>query len=210
MKRIATWIRDPDEPHFARFFAERPGVALVNARDSKGTGGELEAPAAVLLTGGPDIAAEFHVEPPADCTLIRKPDPVRDAWEIRAVRLAVERGLPLFCICKGMQVLNVALGGTLHLDIRGHDAPELKSRNVQRLRHDRSARHRFTEVNSSHHQAINRLADRLEIEAWCAADDIVEQVRVRDHPFALGVQYHPERDLGYRALFDDFVGHIGK
>jgi putative glutamine amidotransferase len=208
MKRIATWIRDPDEPLFARFFADRPDVSLVNARDSKGTGDELEAPAAVLLTGGPDIAAEFHVPPPADCTLIRAPDPVRDAWEIRAVHLAMERGLPLFCICKGVQVLNVALGGTLHLDIRGHDAPELKTRNVQRLRHDRAARHRFAEVNSSHHQAIDRVADRLEVEAWCAADDIVEQIRVRNHPFGIGVQYHPERDLGYRALFDDFVAHI--
>jgi putative glutamine amidotransferase len=208
MKRIATWIREPDEALFARFFAAHPELSLVNARLSTGSAGELDTCDAILLTGGPDIAAEFHVEPPADPALIREPDPVRDAWEIRAVHRAVARGLPLFCICKGAQVFNVALGGTLHLDIRGHDAPELKSRNAQPLRHDRSARHRFAEVNSSHHQAIDRVADGLEVEAWCAHDEIVEQVRLRDHPFAVGVQYHPERDLGYRALFDDFIGHI--
>jgi len=208
MKKIATWIRDSDDALFERFFVSTPGLVLTNAGQGKDTGDLLEVCDAVLLSGGPDIAAEFHVEPPADPTLIREPDPMRDAWEIRAVRAAVTRGLPLFCVCKGVQLLNVALGGTLHLDIRGHDAPELKTCNAQTLRHDRSARHRFSRVNSSHHQAIDRVADGLEVEAWCSDDGIVEQVRLRDHPFALGVQYHPERDLCYRPLFDDFIAHV--
>ena len=120
MKKIATWIRDSDDALFERFFVSTPGLVLTNAGQGKDTGDLLEMCDAVLLSGGPDIAAEFHVEPPADPTLIREPDPMRDAWEIRAVRAAVTRGLPLFCVCKGVQLLNVALGGTLHLDIRGH------------------------------------------------------------------------------------------
>lgn len=218
MRKVATWIRGSDEALFAQFFADHPDVRLVNMRTaaSRGRSGpaagvffdDAERWDAVLLSGGPDIAAEFHVEPPADPGLIKEPEPARDAWEFAAVRYAVGRGVPLFCVCKGVQVFNVALGGTLHLDIRGHDAPGLKSRNVQPLRHDSLARHRFAQVNSSHHQAIDRLAAGLEVEAWCADDGIIEQVRLRDHPFALGVQYHPERDRSYQPLFDDFIAHV--
>jgi putative glutamine amidotransferase len=77
------------------------------------------------------------------------------------------------------------------------------------LRIGRNATHRFEKVNSSHHQAIDRLGDDLEVEAWCATDDIIEQMRLRDYPFALAVQYHPERGDGYDALFADFVSRLG-
>jgi putative glutamine amidotransferase len=217
MRRIATWIRGSDEALFAQFFSNHPDVRLVNMRTpasrtsdpaARVVWDDTERWDAVLLSGGPDIAAEFHVEPPADPALIKEPEPARDAWEFAAVRYAVAHRLPLFCVCKGVQVFNVALGGTLHLDIRGHDAADLKSRNVQPLRHDSSARHRFPHVNSSHHQAIDRLGSGLEVEAWCADDGIIEQVRLRDHPFALGVQYHPERDRYYQPLFDDFIARV--
>ena len=108
-----------------------------------------------------------------------------------------------------MQLLNVALGGTLRLDIPGHNAPEMKDQNIQPLRTDRSAVHRLDKVNSSHHQALDKLGDGLEVEAWCATDDVIEQVRLRDYPFALAVQYHPERGDGYEELFADFVSRLG-
>jgi putative glutamine amidotransferase len=60
-------------------------------------------------------------------------------------------------------------------------------------------------VNSSHHQALDRVAKALEIEAWHAGDGIIEQVRLRDYPWGVGVQYHPERDLVYAPLFEDFL-----
>src|SRR5205807_2735743 len=63
------------------------------------------------------------------------------------------RSSDLFAICKGMQLFNVALGGTLHLDIPGHNAPEMKDHNIQPLRTDAAATHRLEKVNSSHHQA---------------------------------------------------------
>jgi putative glutamine amidotransferase len=205
MLHLATWIREVDEKPFARFFARHPHLAVENARVAAV---DLDAMRGLLLSGGPDIAAEFHREPPADPLLIRDPDPVRDAWEIDAATRAIERGLPILCICKGVQVLNVALGGTLHLDIPGHDLPEMKLNNVQPLRYDSSARHRFELVNSSHHQALDRVADALEVEAWHAGDGVIEQVRVKNYPWGIGVQYHPERDLIYAPLFDDFFSHL--
>jgi putative glutamine amidotransferase len=107
-----------------------------------------------------------------------------------------------------MQVFNVALGGTLKLDIPGHNAPSMKDDDVQELRTERGATHRYQRVNSSHHQALENLGDGLEVEAWSAKDDIIEQVRLRDYPFALGVQYHPERGNIYGGLFADFVASM--
>ena len=125
------------------------------------------------------------------------------------MREALERELPIFAICKGLQVFNVALGGTLRLDIPGHDAPEMRDRDVQPLRFDGTATHRFARVNSSHHQAIDRLADGCLVEAWCASDDIIEQMRLKDYPFALAVQYHPERGGAlYAPLLADFVSRL--
>lgn len=205
MPHLGSWIRESDNENFARFLAPHPEIALSNARLTPVDLGALDG---LLVTGGPDISAEFHREPPADVSLIHDPEPERDAWEFAAVRDAYERGLPIFAICKGVQVLNVALGGTLHLDIRGHDLPEMKLANVQPLRFDASARHRFEKVNSSHHQALDRVAEALTIEAWHAGDGTIEQVRLRDYRWGLGVQYHPERDWSYASLFEDFFAQL--
>ena len=164
----------------------------------------------LLLTGGADISKEFlHQEIPDESVLDKDVDPKRDAWEFAAVNAALAGGLPIFAICKGLQVFNVALGGTLKLDIPGHDLPEMRDHDVQPLRTERSVAHRLERVNSSHHQAIDRLADGCEVEAWCATDGIIEQMRLRDHPFALAVQYHPERGTIYDALFEDFFSRLG-
>ena len=64
--------------------------------------------------------------------------------------------------------------------------------------------HRLEKVNSSHHQAVDRLADGCEVEAWCATDDIIEQMRLTNHPFALAVQYHPERGEDLRCVVRRF------
>ena len=205
MNEVATWIRQCDEPLFARLLARHPHIQFANARLGPV---DLAAARGVMLTGGADIALEFHTGPPHDHRLIRNPDPARDAWEIAAVQFAHGRGLPVLGICKGVQVLNVALGGTLLVDIPGHDLPGMKSANVQPLRHATGARHRFEKVNSSHHQALDRVADALEVEAWHAGDGIIEQVRLRDYPWGIGVQYHPECDAMYASLFDDFFAQV--
>jgi len=207
MPNVATWIRPKDEKWFYRAFSKHPEVHLCNALVEEV---QLDQADGLLLSGGSDIAPEFLLQPVPDPSVIDQAlDPKRDRWEFEATKEALARSLPIFAICKGMQLLNVALGGTLRLDIPGHNAPEMKNHDVQPLRTTNSAIHRFDKVNSSHHQAIDRLGDNLEVEAWCSSDDIIEQVRLRNYPFAFAVQYHPERGNIYDGLFDEFVRMLG-
>lgn len=215
MPILATWIREVDEPAFARWFAARPDLEVLNARlceDAVVEAGSALPPGAagLLLSGGPDIAAEFLHQPVPDPSVIEEPDPVRDHWEFAALRAALDRELPIFAICKGVQVLNVALGGTLHLDIPGHNAPEQRDGNLQPMRYAdaASAAPRFASVNSSHHQALDQLGEGLEIEARAADDGTIEQVRLRGYPYCLGVQYHPERHDQYAPLFQEFFDRV--
>jgi len=202
LKQIATWIRECDEAPFERVLRSYPDARFWNAR----TEAVPEPIDGLLLTGGSDISAEFLRQPVPDPRLIEDADPARDAWEFDILSRAIQQRLPFFAICRGLQVLNVALGGTLHLDIPNHD--KFKFQNVQPLRYANGAALQIPRVNSSHHQALDRLAFGLEIEAWCADDDVIEQARLRGHPFGLGVQYHPERDPLYQLLFDAFVHHV--
>ena len=204
MKHIATWIREGNAAAFDGVFGAYPDIRFWNAR----TEAAPDHVDGLLLTGGTDISREFLRQPVPDPSLIKEPDPARDAWEFDVVPRVLQQRLPLFAICRGLQVLNVALGGTLYLDIPNHDKPELKFQNVQPLRYANGASLQIPRVNSSHHQALDELGTGLEIEAWCADDNVIEQVRLRDYPFGLGVQYHPERDPLYHALFDAFIRHV--
>ncbi len=205
MSRLASWIRRKDEKWFFPIFALRPEVEVRNAATAKFPLAEMDA---LLLTGGHDISEEYLRQPVPNPSVLEEPDLPRDEWEFAAAKNAIERGLPILAICKGLQVLNVALGGTLRLDIPGHNLPEQKSHDVQPLRNEASAAHRFEKVNSSHHQAIDRLADGCMVESWCATDDVIEQMRLTDRPFGLAVQYHPERGPIYAPLFRDFLDRI--
>jgi putative glutamine amidotransferase len=155
-------------------------------------------------------------------------DEKRDATTLPLIREAVRRGMPLLCICRGLQEMNVAFGGSLHQNLgdlpgvlthcdKGFDvSPEIRfgSAHTVRLKKDGylaslSPLGEEFWVNSLHSQAIRNLAPSLEEEA-VAADGIVEAVRVRDaHSFAVGIQWHPEwraADNPFsRALFDAFV-----
>jgi putative glutamine amidotransferase len=205
MAKVATWIRECDEAAFQYFFNLQPHIEVLNARAWPVNVSEADG---LLLSGGPDISAEFLKQPVADPNVIQDADAARDAWEFAALRSAIETGMPVLAICKGHQVLNVALGGTLHLDIPNHSNPESRSANIQPMRYGNGAAHRFPMVNSSHHQAIDQLGEGLEVEGWSASDDVIEQVRIRNYPFGLGVQYHPERDSLYANLFADFFQRI--
>ena len=208
MPKLATWLREKDEKWFQPFFIKHPEIEICNAR--KGRVAIIDADG-LLLTGGADIAPEFLKQPVPDPSVLDPDvDLVRDRWEFAAVDAALARGLPVLAICKGMQLLNVALGGTLKLDIPGHKLPEQKDNDIQPLRSETKAAHRFEKVNSSHHQAVDRLGTSLEVESWCATDDIVEQIRLRNYPFALGVQYHPERGKIYDSLFEEFFDRINR
>src|SRR5436190_4592757 len=145
MRNVATWIRPKDEKWFNRAFAGHPDVRLWNALNEEVP---MERMDGLLLSGGADIAPEFLGQPVPDPSVLEKdPDPIRDRWEFTATNEVLALRLPIFAICKGMQLFNVALGGTLFLDIRGHDDPEMRDHNIQPLRTDRSAKHRFEKVN---------------------------------------------------------------
>ena len=210
MRHVVSWIREKDEAIFAPFFTTHNGVALDNARR---TPVDLENMDGLLLTGGADISAAFLRQPVSQLELgliEEDAEADRDGFEMAAVETAIERGVPILTVCKGTQVLNVSLGGTLHLDIPGHDLPEMKIHNVQRLRFTANPTMRFERVNSSHHQAIDRLGSGLKVEAWCASDGVIEQVRLQNYPYCLGVQFHPERDSSYKPLFEQFLGEVEK
>ena len=206
MPKLATWLREKDEKWFQPFFAKHPEIEICEARKGEVALASVDG---LLLTGGSDIAPEFLRQPIPDLSVLEKDvDLARDRWEFTAVEQALSRGLPILAICKGLQLLNVALGGTLKLDIPGHKLPEQKDNDIQPLRSDAKATHQFENVNSSHHQALDLLGDELVVEAWCASDDVIEQVRLRNQPFVLGVQYHPERGKIYDSLFEDFFSRL--
>ena len=202
LKSIGTWIRECDEPAFAQMLAAYPEVRALNAR----TEPVPEEVDGLLLTGGEDISQGFLRQDVPDPKLIEGANPARDEWEFAALRRALAGRLPILAICRGLQVLNVALGGTLHLDIPRHD--DDRTNNVQPLRYASEATVHFDKVNSSHHQALDRLGDGLRVEGWHAEDGTIEQARLSDYPFALGAQYHPERDELYRPFFDAFIEQL--
>lgn len=150
-------------------------------------------------------------------------DAERDRVELFMARSAVEEHKPFLAICRGIQVLNVALGGTLWEDVMSlapgamdHDLPDSMPRN--HLTHTISietgtsiARIMGTTdswVNSIHHQAIRDVAPDLEVTA-VAPDGIIEAAEITDHPFAIGVQWHPENlvadDPAMLNLFSSLV-----
>ena len=205
MKHIATWIEEDRGKHFDELFAGLPEFRLWNARVEDVPWDEVSG---LMLSGGCDISAEFLTQEVGDPAQIHEPEPARDKWEFSALHRALGAGLPIFAICRGHQVLNVALGGTLHLDIPGHKLPEQKYGDLQELEYSPGVAIRLPFVNSSHHQAIDRLGDGIEVEAWHAVDHVIEQVRLRNYPFCLGVQFHPERGAIYRPFFDAFFEQV--
>ena len=199
-------MRAKDAKWFRPIFRSHPKIKVWNARIRNIRFDQMDG---LLLTGGSDISPEFLCQKVLYPSLLDKQiDPERDHWEFAAVREALARGLPIFAICKGLQVFNVALSGTLKLDIKGHNLPEQRDSDIQPLRHARRASHRFSKVNSAHHQAIERLGDDLEVEAWSVHDGIVEQIHLQKYPFARAVQYHPERSRIYDSLFEDFFARL--
>ncbi|MCX8024275.1 MAG: gamma-glutamyl-gamma-aminobutyrate hydrolase family protein [Thermanaerothrix sp.] len=153
----------------------------------------------LLLTGGADVDPALYGG--QSHPSVYGVDPSRDATEIALVRMAVESGWPFLGICRGIQVINVALGGTLYVDLPeqlGTQVAHRSEENGHPVRIDPDSRLaglvKATEiqVNSYHHQGIERLAPELRATGW-APDGLIEAVELPGHPFGLGVQWHPER-----------------
>jgi putative glutamine amidotransferase len=160
----------------------------------------------LLLQGGADISPLAYGEAP------RKPewagDPVRDRFEIALVQAFVDAGKPVLGICRGAQLINVALGGSLHQDIPGHrsDGYDRHSHRV-RLEPGSGLAGLYgetgpREVVSIHHQAISRLGRDLVVEAHSEADGVIEAIRSRGPTYICAVQWHPEFHGGRHGFLD--------
>jgi putative glutamine amidotransferase len=158
---------------------------------------------ALVLGGGADIDPEDQGVERHPETLGTNPD--RDRFEIALARGALQRGIPLLGVCRGMQVLNVACGGTLdqHIPDRlGHEihrpVPGAWAEHEVRiepgsLAAEAAGTERLT-VKSHHHQGVDRIANTLTATAWATDDESVEAIESGDGGFALGVLWHPEED----------------
>jgi putative glutamine amidotransferase len=180
----------------------------------------------VLLTGGGDVAPARYREV-ADPSVVDVDD-ARDEFEIALIAEARRRDLPILAICRGIQVLNVATGGTLIQDIPSqvkgalehrltvpqhqpyalaHEVWLDKDTLLTRLMRERLSDADSCEVNSRHHQAVKKLGEGFQISAT-APDGVIEAIEAPAARFCLGVQWHPEnfwRTGEFRSLFEGFL-----
>ncbi|PYO61413.1 MAG: peptidase C26 [Gemmatimonadetes bacterium] len=163
----------------------------------------LDHVAGLVLTGGHDVdPARYHAAPHPK---LEPTDAARDAVEVALIAAARERQLPILAICRGIQILNVALGGTLYQDLPSErpgpiDHADESGRHSLRVEPDsllhRTLRTRQASVNSRHHQAIRELAPPLRATAW-AEDGVIEGVEWANGrgSWMLAVQWHPEDEV---------------
>ena len=180
----------------------------------------------LLLTGGDDVAPSRYGEPAHAATV--EAEKGRDEFEMALVAAARARQLPIFAICRGIQVLNVACGGTLVQDIPSQIAGALshslpvppnqpfslahevwieRDSLLSKLMRERLADVDTCEVNSRHHQAVKAVATGFTVSAT-APDGVIEAIEDPSLPFCLGVQWHPEnffRTGEFRPLFEGFL-----
>lgn len=198
--------------HWVQSAAAKPEIAmpwLIPTRDSSSTIdlqdylNELDG---LILHGGSDVSPQSYGEAPL------KPewagDAPRDAYEIELFHAFLKAGKPILGVCRGAQLMNVALGGTLYQDIPtqvphagNHRNPEAYDLNCHEIEFSEGAQllpsiyqkmgttHSVTAI---HHQAIQKLGKNLVAEAQSKSDGVIEAIRLTSAPFVLGVQWHPE------------------
>ena len=180
----------------------------------------------LVLMGGSDVAPESYGETPLEAAWAG--DKIRDDYEIALYRAFVAKGKPVLGVCRGAQVINVALGGTLYQDIARQVPGALNHRNwdiydqnshatalvagsgLARLYPEAT----LVKTNSVHHQAVKGLGRDLTVEAWSEPDRVVEAIRWAGPSYVFAVQWHPEfHDRGDASfiddtpILDDFLAH---
>jgi len=174
----------------------------------------------IIFTGGGDILPQRYQG--SSHPLVTFVDEDRDCFEFSLFNAIISKGLPFFGICRGFQVINVALGGNLYEDILDQSPLALRHQYHQDFARDYLAHSvqvkpnsqlaeilgdTEVQVNSFHHQGVKQLASNLEPTAY-APDGIIEGFEMNDYPFGMAVQWHPENLGAYprmRALFEAFV-----
>ena len=174
----------------------------------------------ILLSGGGDIEITRFNGKPSKTVSDVSPD--RDEMEYALVQMSLESNWPLFGICRGMQVINAVMGGTLYTDIpeqydsktahnlpeeNGRDYPAHEVRIIEGTRLAAIMEKKLLHVNSFHHQGVLKVAEGLVVNAT-ASDDLIEGLEYPVQRFLIGVQWHPEclqKSSEQRALFETFI-----
>ncbi len=175
----------------------------------------MDGVSGLLLTGGGDVDPALYGEALDGSMGI---EPERDEMEMALFRYAIEEEMPTLGICRGMQLINVAMGGRLIQDLPGHTLPEFQSA-VHQVYVSPGSRFgaiigagAIYRTNSRHHQGLKEAqrAPSLMASAYHPEDGIVEALESPEHPWLLGVQCHPEREdevpKSFRKLFEWLAG----
>lgn len=167
----------------------------------------------LVIPGGWDVNPSLYGQEPHYET--NTPRPARDAWEQALIREAIRQDVPLLCICRGEQLLNVTLGGSLHQhlpDVVGNGQYQLGGYQFNRVQVEvKPGTHVEQLIGSnpapvpvSHHQAVDRLGEGLIAAAW-SEDQVVEAIEYPAGTFIVGIQWHPEQQPEDMGLFRGFV-----
>jgi putative glutamine amidotransferase len=176
----------------------------------------------LMLTGGADLDPASYGSEPHPATVDTVPE--RDAFELAMARGAIERDMPVLGICRGMQLINVALGGTLlqHLpETVGHEEHRRALGTFEGSDHDvkleggslaaRTTGESVHRTLSHHHQGVDCIGSGLVVSGTSTLDGLPEAIELPDRDFVLGVQWHPEADPGspvVSALVQAAAAHI--
>ncbi|MDH2426231.1 gamma-glutamyl-gamma-aminobutyrate hydrolase family protein [Sphaerisporangium sp. TRM90804] len=208
--RWGTWVREAliSPPAYAKAVDRAGGAPVLVPPLSLGAvAGYVRGLSGLIVAGGVEVDPAAYGEERHE--RVEEPQPQRDRFELALVKAAVEAGVPVLGVARGMHVINVAQGGTLipwlpeavhherHAAGEAHVIQISVSSKVGKAVGDR------IEVVTPHHQAPRRLGEGLIAVAW-ADDQIIEGVELQGHPFCVGVQWHPERG-GDNRLVDALV-----
>lgn len=207
VRERARWAFWDQEAHlvadtYVGYVQQAGAFAVLLAVDPRAPLELLDRIDALLLIGGADVDPSMYGAERAPATETTYPD--RDAFEIAMLRGAIGRGLPVLAICRGMQILNVALGGTLVQDLVAADGSHPHRRVIGTFEGTdhlvrltpwslaaRAAGEEITVAHCHHHQAVDRIGEGLVVSGQ-ADDGVVEAIEAADGSWTLGVQWHPE------------------
>jgi len=205
---------------------ERSGgvpLALPNTKKLNLMDEMLKVMDGLLITGGGDVDPQFYKEKKKAKKLWLTKE--RDLFEMALVRKARRKKIPILAICRGMQLVNVAFGGTLYQDfsfekkfldhtLEGSLLYHKKHPVVIKEKTKLSAivRKKKIDVNTSHHQMVKKIAPGFIASSWSEKDEVIEGIETKDDKYLICVQWHPEltKDKSSRLLFDSLIAAANK